>query len=236
MGEKGVLLLVLFGLLVLSQFLRFENSMIVKYDGENITATMGAEDAKFSYPNVTFSQISARFQKSEGGEAGLREIVISDGNPVFVHSKPVFYLFGKDIFGTLVKGNYKERNATFGDWSMDNTISYRALIYNETLPGKFSVNAKFIGRGYKSLQLAGSKNVTFEIYDGLIGNMFCVSRGLSEYTYCLCPGAECTLLYNDIKEPLWWNLKRVALFAIEVCMIILFIMVLVSLTKRRSNE
>jgi hypothetical protein len=236
MGLKGVLL-VLVALLVLSQFLRFENVLSVKYDGENITASMGTEEVKFNYSNVTFSQVSARFQKFESGENGLRRIVISGDTEIFSYSRPVFYLFGRDIFGTMVNGNYKEINSTFGDWSMDTFISYRALIYNETLPNKFSIDAVFMGRGYKSLQLAGNRNVTFEIYDGLLGNMFCVSRGQTEYTYCICPGAECTLIYNDEREPLVWSIERILAFVVEIAIIVFFITLLVMLgSKGVKNE
>lgn len=240
MGAKRVLALiaVLAALLFLSQLLRFENNLTVLYDGENITTTMGAEEVKFKYAEANFTQVSARFQKSAGGENGLRKIKIDgDSGIVLYHSRPVFYLFGRDIFGTMIKGNYKESNATFGDWSMDNLVSYAIVLHNETLPQKFTLQADFMGRGYKSLRLWGAKNVTFEIYDGLLGNQFCVSRGKNEFTYCLCPGAECTLVYNDEKEPLWWNIKRVLEILVEVGIIVVFIILLVVMfSKRRGNE
>jgi hypothetical protein len=239
MGAKRVLVLVgvLAALLFFSQLLRFENKLTVMYDGENITTTMGAEELKFPYPGAEFNQVSARFQKTVSGENGLRHIKISDGsgNYVFLYSKPVFYLFGKDVFGTMVKGTYKEFNATFGDWSMDNLVSYAMVLHNNTLPQNFTLQADFIGRGYKSLRLWGVKNVTFEIYDGLLGNQFCVSRGRNEFTYCLCPGSECILSYNDKIEPLWWNVKRVLGICAEIGIIVVFIILLVILLSKRSG-
>ena len=239
MGAKRVWVLIgiLAGLLLLSQLLRFENKLVVSYDGENVTTSMGTVELKFNYSRAEFNRVSARFQKSADGESGMREITIADeSGDVFSYYRPVFYLFGKDIFGTMVKGKYKNFNATFGDWSLDNFISYRASIFNETLPGKFTLEAEFIGRGYKSLQLAGEKNVTFEIYDGLIGNLFCVSRGQTEYTLCLCPGAECILAPNDSREPLLWSLKRIIAFAAESGIIALFIVLLVILLSERREK
>ncbi len=236
--KKVHLLIVIAILILLVQFTRFENNLFVSYDGDNFTAAMGTHEFKFDYANVTFDQIAARFQKSAKGETGLRKVFISGSNEeeLFSYSRTVLYLFGRDVFGTLVRGQYKEFNATFGDWSLDNSISYNVVLYNNTLPKEFSIDALFIGRGYKSLKFLGSKNITFEIYDGLLGNKFCVSRGKSEYTHCICPGAECSLAFNDDTEPISWNLMRILNFFAEVLLASLFIILLVILLTRRLAD
>ncbi len=235
--KKAHLMLGIVVLFVLTQLTRFENNLVVKYDGENISADMGAEQLRFEFANASFDRISARFQNSMKGENGLKSLKISDaaGNEIFSRDRMGVYLFGRDMSRTLIRGEYKEVNTTFGDWSIDTFISSPRVLYNETLPENFSLHATFVGRGYKSLRLWGSRNVTFEIYDGLMGNRFCISKGSNEFTYCICPGSECILSPNDDREPTWWNMLRLLNFAVEIVLLALIILLLVMLLSNKRT-
>jgi len=235
-STKSILLLIML-IFIVTQLTRFENNLVVSYDGENITTDMGVEQVKFQYANVTFNQVSARFQKSMKGENGLKSIAISDsGNKIFSHNPSVLYLFGRDIFGTMVKGAYGAFKTTFGDWSMDVFPSHAVIVYHENLPQTFDIRATFIGRGDKALKLRGSRNVTFEIYDGLISNYFCISRGSTELSYCICPDGECILANYDHREPPFWNVKRILNQFAEILLVALFVILVVGLISNKQRE
>jgi hypothetical protein len=234
---KRILLLfcILSILLVFSQLTRFENQLKVNYDGENVTATMGAEEIRFQYSDAAFDKVSVRFQESVIGENGLRRLTVTDasGNKVFDYSRQVFYLFDADVFGTMFKGRYDEVDGGYlrRDVWLKGNASRGVYLHNATLPASFDLRADFVGRGYKSLRLWGAKNVTFEIYDGLVKNMFCISKGITEFSECVCQNADCILSYNDNREPLWWNVKRVLNLGIEILFVsflIIFITVMAS--------
>jgi hypothetical protein len=232
-GKMVVLFLgILAVLLFLSQLTRFENHLAVNYDGENVTATMGAEEIRFQYSDAAFDKVSARFQKSVIGENGLRRLTITDasGNKLFDYSRPILYLFDTDVFGTMFKGSYDDGEYFRHDVWLNGNASNGVYLHNAALPESFGLRADFVGRGYKSLRLWGSKNVTFEVYDGLVKNLFCISKGVTEFTECVCHGG-CILSYNDNREPLWWNVKRVLNLGIEILFVsflIIFITVIVS--------
>src|SRR5574342_732306 len=231
--RKRLLIAIIVVLLVIIQLTRFEDRLEISYDGANITGSMGTEAFKFNYSNADFDKVATRLQKSVKGETGIRQLFISGDGEIFSFSRPVFYLLGKDVFSTMVRGNYKVAKASFGDWSLDNSISYNVVLYNQTLPERFNISAVFVGRGYKSLKFLGRRNLTFEVYDGLLGNKFCISRGRSEFTHCICPGAECSLAFNDDTEPVSWNILRILNLFSEIALVSLLIILFVALLSRR---
>jgi hypothetical protein len=170
----SILIAIVF-LLIASQLTRFENELIVTYDGENITAEANQARLSLTAPSADFSKISAAFQKSIASETGLKSLIIqSDGKEVYSRNKFVFFFSGYDVFGTLVKGKYPGFKRTFGDWSMDRFRSPDVTLYDQTLPFQFKIYSSFVGRGEKILYLDGSKKATIDIRDGFLDNDFSI--------------------------------------------------------------
>jgi len=221
---------ILLALLILAQLTRFENKLVLSYDGENLKASIYKNAIEHNIPKARFDEMTATFQKSMVAENGIRSLVIYDetGQRVFSEKHFIIYLFGKDIIGTMIKGNYPSFRKTFGDWSMDRFMSNEVYLYNDSLPEKFKIEATFLGRGYASLSLKGKENLQFNIADGFLDNVagFCEAKG-------------CFFMQAESNESLLRNAFRISNFFIEGAMLSLVIVILVSLfsgTAKRGLE
>lgn len=202
------LLIALIFLLIISQLTRFENLVIVTYDGHTLLAQVHDTVVGAEADDAKFYNMTASFQKSASGDSGFDGLRVYDDGDSLVYSsssKPVLYLFGRDVLDTMTKGKYPNFWQTFGDWGNDNFRSNTVLIYNETLPPKFKMYIYLIGRGKQTVSLIGTPTSFYiDIVDGRIGhNVYLCGHGTGK-----CHGAA-TL------EPVTTNLMRITNFFVE---------------------
>ncbi len=217
-NKKILLLFVALAVLfIASQITRFQNELVIEYDGQNITAKVHKNVLSMPLSQAEFTEVAASFHKSAAAENGIGSFELSDGSSkIFSRNRPIVYLFGKDVLGTMVKGTYPGFKRTFGDWLMDRFRSEEVVLYDKSLPQEFVLSTKVIGRGRFALFLHGTHNVTVNFRDGLLDN---------DFSLCLedkCPDTA----YN--KEKLFTNVMRVSNFFIEGLVLSVLVILLVS--------
>jgi len=220
--ERSVLLV--FSITVIffaTQFTRFESDVRITYADGNFTAIVDGNVLTLPVEE-NFSQMTVQLQKAMLAENGVGEFLISNGNQTLAEFNPlVVHLFGKDVIGTLIKGNYPNFKKTFGDWTMDRFMSQEVVLYNVSLPSQFSMTLTFVGRGNKRLSFNGHQTARVDVNDGFLENI-----------YGLCYADKCI---GESKERFVINVKRIFNFFIEALLLSTIIICLITFLARRAD-
>lgn len=209
-----------------TQLTRFENQINISWDGSTLTATAHSSTLQATLPLQTFQSITGSFQQSHWGEAGVSGITVANGGhtEVFSEKRSVLYLFGRALWGRLLRGETLPLGLSFDDWTAARYMSSPTPLHSHPLPAAFTTTITVVGRGETVLDLKGTDDYRITIRDGFIDN----DASLSSSTD--------TLEVASLEEAVWTNILRITnFFAQMICGALALLLLLQLLTTVTRN-
>lgn len=190
-----------------SQIFRVENEITVTLNQGFVGASSHLDTYHIENTLEDLRAIEMRFQRSMASETKLVSLVGngSAGGEIAL-KRNCFFLFGRCLAGSAWGGSFPDFKYSFGDWTMDRTLSSAQPVWRGTLRFPAALTFRLIGRGENRIIFHDSsgKSIELGLSDGYIDN-----------AYALCSGGECPV-HAESREAVSTNLVRILAFFIEI--------------------
>jgi hypothetical protein len=185
-----------------TQLTRFEHQITIAWNGSELTAISHNTRLQALLPTQSFQTITGSFQQSHWGEAGVSQVTVADGGltELFSDKRPVLYLFGRSLWGHLLRGKTSPPPLSFDDWTAERHLSEPAPLYPHQLPASFTATLTVVGRGDTVIALHGADEYRINIRDGFIDNDASLSNSVE------------TLSDEWLDEDITTNVRRITNF------------------------